>query len=183
MELHCCHRVISQWKTFSNAPIWRLAKAAGLRARSKLTSPKLETGWLGLGRYCNALALRMIELGKRSLRRAAHCISVDLTQNRPNGAELLFILMDNRKAQMQLRHLELAERHIIQAEMAVTREIIAIERLRSKGRSTDREEASLEVMQNTLDQFNKHRELVLSELGARQEWPPGLRQPMPRRTA
>ncbi len=94
-----------------------------------------------------------------------------------------FVSMDNRKEQMQLRHLELAERHIIEAEMAVTREIMAIERLRSKGRSTDREEASLEVMQNTLDQFNKHRELILSELGARQGWPPSLRQPTPRRTA
>ncbi len=144
-----------------------------------MTSPQLETGWPWLGRYSYTPALGMIELRPRSLRRATHCESVDLTQSQPYGADY-FVFMDK---QMQLRHLELAERHIVQAEMAVTRETMAIERLRSKGLATDREEASVKIMQNTLDQLNKHRELILSELRARQEWPHGLRQPMQRQTA
>jgi hypothetical protein len=68
---------------------------------------------------------------------------------------------------MQLRHLEQAERHIVQ--MALTRLDISIERLRSKHLSTEREERSREIMEQTLDLYYGHREMILSEMygGAR----------------
>lgn len=79
--------------------------------------------------------------------------------------------MDSRMESMQLRHLEQAERHIVQAEIAMTRLNLLIERLRANGRLTEREEQSREAMQDTLDRFYKHRELILNELSRRQGRP------------
>jgi hypothetical protein len=73
---------------------------------------------------------------------------------------------------MQLRHLEQAERHIVLAEIALTRLDISIERLRSKHLSTEREERSREIMEQTLDLYYGHREMILSEMygGARRRF-------------
>jgi hypothetical protein len=71
--------------------------------------------------------------------------------------------MYNRE-RMELRHLGQAERHIVQAEIAMTRLVMAVERLRSRDCSTEREERSSAIMQETLDQFYEHRALILSEI-------------------
>jgi hypothetical protein len=68
--------------------------------------------------------------------------------------------------QEELDHLAMAERHIVDGEMRVTRQALLIERVRHAGRSTKLEEFILGQFQASLDRFYRHRQTILHTIGA-----------------
>jgi hypothetical protein len=65
---------------------------------------------------------------------------------------------------LEREHLAQADRHIAEAKNRIARQKEAIERLKQDGHETDLAEKWLDILEDTLATFERHREIILKRL-------------------
>ena len=66
--------------------------------------------------------------------------------------------------EMELRHLEIANRHIAEGQHRIDEQKARIAGLKRRGRDTAASNELLQVFEETLEQMMRHRALILQEL-------------------
>ncbi|HEX8842454.1 MAG TPA: hypothetical protein VF757_09155 [Sphingomicrobium sp.] len=66
--------------------------------------------------------------------------------------------------QMELRHLELADRHIAEGEQRIAAQLDLVERMRGREQPLASAEHLLELLRSTMVEWRRHRSMIVAAL-------------------